>query len=145
MNKNCKFCKIINNAENLKKKILFQDEKVIMFSDYRPICEVHLQCIPKIHIKNINSLTKEHIPLLLHMKEVAKKFLIDSYKAKENEIVMGFHIPPWNSVDHLHMHCMKPPFKNERTRSYNCDLIMIKIDKEIEALENNNNLNKNAK
>jgi len=117
MNNKCKFCKIINNAENLKKKILFQDEKVIMFSDYRPICEVHLQCIPKIHIKNINSLTKEHIPLLLHMKEVAKKFLIDSYKAKENEIVMGFHIPPWNSIDHLHMHCMKPPFKNERTRS----------------------------
>ena len=136
MKNKCKFCNIVKTQNS--KKILFQDEKILMFSDYRPICLIHLQCIPKIHIKNIKSLTPEHIPLLLHMKEKAIKFLVDKYKAKEKDIVMGFHVPPFNSIDHLHMHCMLPPFKDERTRTYNCNLIMRKIDEQINILQKQN-------
>ena len=29
----------------------------------------------------------------------------------ENEIIFGFHSPPFSSINHLHMHCILPPFK----------------------------------
>ena len=31
-------------------------------------------------------------------------------KAAAADCLFGFHVPPWNSVPHLHMHCLRPPF-----------------------------------
>lgn len=75
----------------------------------------HYLCIPKEHIKDINSLTKEHIPMLEQMKDMASNYLIETYAdegvTKEN-IIFGFHIPPFTSISHLHMHCVIPPYNN---------------------------------
>ena len=103
----CRFCDIVKNKPEQK---LYEDDKVCMFFNRTQIAYVHMQCIPKIHIKNINSLTYEHIPLLLYMKEIAIKFLTKKYNIESKIIIMGFHIPPFNSVEHLHMHCIIPPY-----------------------------------
>ena len=29
-----------------------------------------------------------------------------------NDFRMGFHIPPYNSVNHLHLHCLGLPYRN---------------------------------
>lgn len=28
-----------------------------------------------------------------------------------SNFLFGFHVPPWRSVDHLHLHCIEPPFQ----------------------------------
>ena len=65
----CKFCQIIANGETLT----YQDEHVAVFKDIRPAAKQHLLVIPKRHIKNVNALKKEHLPLLRHMHKVTKE------------------------------------------------------------------------
>ena len=131
-NKFCRFCDIVKNKPEQK---LYEDDKVCMFFNRTQIAYVHMQCIPKIHIKNINSLTYNHIPLLLYMKEIAIKFLTKNYNIESKIIIMGFHIPPFNSVEHLHMHCIIPPFKNCWQKLLKVDCVMRRIDSQINKLE----------
>ena len=131
-NKFCRFCDIVKNKPEQK---LYEDDKVCIFFNRTQIAYVHMQCIPKIHIKNINSLTYEHIPLLFYMKETAMNFLIKKYHIDSKIIIMGFHIPPFNSVQHLHMHCIIPPFKNCWNKLFKVDCVMRRIDSQIHKLE----------
>ena len=127
----CKFCDIIENKPEQK---LFEDDKICIFFSIPQIAYVHMQCIPKIHIKNINSLTYKHIPLLYHMKETVIQFLTKKYYIDSNIIIMGFHIPPFNSVQHLHMHCIIPPLNNCIEKLLKVDCVMRRIDNQIYRL-----------
>jgi histidine triad (HIT) family protein len=77
----CKFCRIIN--ENDKNKILYEDELIVMFNDKSPDAKVHIQTVPKTHIKNIKVLTKSHLELLIHMKDKANQFLMSNYPKED--------------------------------------------------------------
>ena len=92
----CVFCDIVNTN---KERILFENENVILFEDISPIAYVHLQCIPKRHIVNINELTIHELGLLNEMKQIAMEYIISHYNdINENDIIFGFHVPPFYSV-----------------------------------------------
>jgi len=130
----CAFCNIqIYN----RKRILFEDEIIVIFEDINPIAYIHLQCIPKKHIKNINSLSYLHIPLIEHMKNQSKKYIIENYSGVDsNNIIQGFHVPPFYSVPHLHLHCIVPPYHNCLIKFFKVTCAMRNVDVVLNKLEN---------
>lgn len=47
---------------------------------------------------------------------------------------MGFHIPPFYSIGHLHMHCVIPPFNSNLKKLILFKWIFMPIDSMIEKL-----------
>ena len=110
-NKDCVFCRI---GETNRDRILYEDDKIIIFKDRSPVSVVHLQCIPKRHIKIKNELTKDDLELLNHMYVTSRDFIVRNYQQYlyQEKPIFGFHKPPFYSVKHLHMHCIIPPYTN---------------------------------
>ena len=121
-NSSCVFCRIKESDMN---RVLYEDEQIIIFKDRSPVSEVHLLCIPKRHIKNLNYLTKNDLDLLNHMYITARDFIILNYKEHliNNNPIFGFHKPPFYSITHLHMHCIIPPYTNNIMKIMNCCIL----------------------
>merc|ERR1712232_761538 len=64
----------------------------------------HLLIVPRNHVQNCNC--PEAIALLPHFVQVAETLHAGA--------MLSFHRPPFNSIDHLHMHVLVPPWKNCR-------------------------------
>lgn len=129
--KNCIFC----NWET--QDVLYTDEKTVVFNDKYPMAKIHILVIPKEHIDNINSLDESNLELLNQMKTNALNQINKTNpEINENEIIFGFHTPPFNSINHLHMHCIVPPFKNYYYYFVNTYLMMTKLDTLIDDIKN---------
>jgi diadenosine tetraphosphate (Ap4A) HIT family hydrolase len=102
----CKFCKLAESGAQL----LYQDELVGAFFDLKKVCRVHIQVVPRRHIHNIYELEETDIPLIRRMHEVGRMLLANH--AGYGEFRFGFHIPPHNSIQHLHLHCIALPFQH---------------------------------
>ena len=63
--------------------------------------------IPLLFHYHSRSLTTEHLPLLARMVEVAKTVLKEG-RGNPDDVRMGFHLPPFLRVSHLHMHIISP-------------------------------------
>ena len=53
----CLFCKIIN--KELKSSIVYEDERIVAFSDISPQGPTHVLVVPKRHIASLNELTAD--------------------------------------------------------------------------------------
>ncbi|EST05326.2 HIT-like domain protein [Kalmanozyma brasiliensis GHG001] len=105
----CIFCNVSRDRFN----IVLEDDKYICFSDRSPAAAVHLLVIPRTHIANVQSLTSRDTQLVREMQAVGNKALdrlADGSSPTERRF--GFHIPPFRSVDHLHLHCLQLPFRS---------------------------------
>ncbi|RDB25869.1 Bifunctional adenosine 5'-phosphosulfate phosphorylase/adenylylsulfatase HINT4 [Hypsizygus marmoreus] len=129
--KSCIFCHV--SAEN-GFKVMWEDESFIAFHDYRPAAQQHLQIIPRSHIgeyagtcpsgkestevssASIKHLTKSNVALLKSMEAIGHD-LLDELDVSPSMRRMGFHIPPFNSVDHLHLHVHGLPYKSFAKRA----------------------------
>ena len=122
----CIFCEIpIKN----RKRILFEDELIILIKDINPIALIHLQCIPKFHIKNINTLTYKNIPLIEHMRDVSINYILSNYdKNNKKEIIQEYNKHPFYSVKHLHLHCIVPPYNNCFIKLFKVNCIMRNVN-----------------
>jgi diadenosine tetraphosphate (Ap4A) HIT family hydrolase len=67
--------------------ILYEDQHILMFFDINPDAKVHIQTIPKVHIKNISVLRPENLELLNIMKEKSYEYLQKYYS---NEDIKNF-------------------------------------------------------
>jgi len=103
----CIFCDIV--SENDVNKIHFSNEKVVIFSDIKPASKHHYLVIPREHIKDAKELTAEHVDLVQEMHRAGAEYLgsICGEKALE-DCKFGFHLPPFISVQHLHLHVIYP-------------------------------------
>ncbi|XP_020083767.1 bifunctional adenosine 5'-phosphosulfate phosphorylase/adenylylsulfatase HINT4 [Ananas comosus] len=105
----CIFCPIARGSTSTT--LLYADEKVVAFPDVNPSAFRHYLVIPVEHISTVNHLqrTAEDYQLVNHMLRVGKDLLRrdapDSVQYR-----FGFHQPPFNSVNHLHLHCLALPF-----------------------------------
>ncbi|KAJ6524234.1 HIT-like protein [Mycena vulgaris] len=110
----CQFCHVSkSNGFN----IIWEDELFVAFRDRKPASEQHIQLIPRRHIASVKSLQKEDAELIRTMKTIGEK-LLDDLGLLPSMRVMGFHIPPFNSVDHLHLHVQGLPYNPLRRAKY---------------------------
>ncbi|CAM6099965.1 unnamed protein product [Calypogeia fissa] len=108
----CPFCDIANGrTEGRTTAILYQDNRVIAFEDRSPQAFRHYLVIPVAHVMNVKSLTKskDDYALVVQMQKVGQSLL--EKDAPNAHLRFGFHKPPLNTVDHLHLHCLALPYK----------------------------------
>ncbi|KAK8471902.1 hypothetical protein PHAVU_002G062701 [Phaseolus vulgaris] len=118
----CVFCAIATKSTS-HNALLHSDDKVVAFQDINPSAFRHYLVIPVAHIPTVKDLqrrTDDH-SLVNHMLEVGKTLLLrdapQSQQYRSNSIIQyqltnlfGFHQPPLNSVNHLHLHCLALPY-----------------------------------
>ncbi|KAJ7692119.1 HIT-like domain-containing protein [Mycena rosella] len=110
----CQFCHVsATNGFN----IIWEDGSFVAFRDRRPASEHHIQLIPKRHIESVKTLQKQDAELVRTMKSIGDK-LLDDLGLPPSMRIMGFHIPPFNSVNHLHLHVQGLPYNGLRRAKY---------------------------
>lgn len=88
-----------------EEKVLYKDDLVVVFSDRAPRAFKHLLVVPRYqHIRGVESLTPNDIPLLQHMSHIGRRL------SQSSSCHTGYHQWPLRSVDHLHLHCIVLPF-----------------------------------
>mmetsp|Transcript_5286 Transcript_5286/g.6666 ORF Transcript_5286/g.6666 Transcript_5286/m.6666 type:complete len:145 (-) Transcript_5286:690-1124(-) len=114
MKRPCPFCAILKGKTN--RKILYKDERLIAFPARYPRSSEHIIVTPTEHILQTEVLsldaqwaktktfTSKYQNQILHMAKIGGELL------PEGSFV--FHVPPFNSIEHFHMHCMKGKFSN---------------------------------
>ena len=80
------------------------------FHDHRPAAPFHGLVIPKRYVKTIHSLSKSDLGMLLELQdmglEMVRSISPEAYEKKDFQLC--FHVPPFISVGHLHLHVLAP-------------------------------------
>ena len=102
------FGQILNG--NLPCRTYNESTNLLAFRDKSPRAKFHALVIPKRYIKNISTLTSSDVELLKEMRAMGLNLLQthqpEAYATQD--FTMCYHIPPFNSVDHLHLHILAP-------------------------------------
>eukprot|EP00127_Corallochytrium_limacisporum_P006363 Clim_evm74s225 gene=Clim_evmTU74s225 len=103
--KHCVFCTGLKPEQ-----IISETDDLYLLEDKYPRSKFHYLVITKEHINSVLELDSGHIRLLQDMVLLGKQCLTDR-GAPADDHRLGFHIPPFNSIDHLHMHAIAGPFR----------------------------------
>ncbi|KAJ1980317.1 hypothetical protein H4R35_001170 [Dimargaris xerosporica] len=101
----CVFCAI---ATTDRSRVVAETDECLVFQDINPASAAHYLVIPKQHIGNVATLRVFHIGLLERMLQLGTQVL-RKQGYESSEIRLGFHRPPFNSIEHLHLHCIGLP------------------------------------
>ena len=102
------FGKILNGE--LPSRTYQENADFLAFRDRSPKAKFHALVIPKRYVQNVYSLTPENVNLVQDMRQMGLE-LLEKEQPKalvDNNYILCFHIPPFNSVDHLHLHVLAP-------------------------------------
>ncbi|KAM9778661.1 uncharacterized protein ACBT44_000374 isoform 4-T4 [Syngnathus typhle] len=88
-----------------------EDEELLCFRDVKPGAGHHYLVITRRHICNCKALRAQHIPTVERMAEMGKCALEKNKVRDLKDIRLGFHVPPFSSVPHLHLHALAPASK----------------------------------
>ncbi|KAJ2746475.1 hypothetical protein GGI20_001318 [Coemansia sp. BCRC 34301] len=103
--KHCVFC------SGLLDRIVYEDDNFIAFHDRKPDAELHLLVIPRKHYGTVKEMTPKELPMIVQMYELGQRLLKE--RGYTGDMArFGFHRPPFNSVHHLHLHCLGLPFRS---------------------------------
>ncbi|CAL4322705.1 histidine triad nucleotide-binding protein [Buchnera aphidicola] len=105
MKENNIFQKIIN--KKIPADILYQDEKVTVFSDINPKAPVHFLVIPNKIITSLNKIEKKDKNLVFHMLNIA--ILIAKKKKIYNtgyRLIINCNNHAGQEINHLHIHVL---------------------------------------
>ncbi|XP_033644968.1 histidine triad nucleotide-binding protein 3-like [Asterias rubens] len=103
--KDCIFCKL--SKGEIPTTILFKNSEVTVFYDHKPAAKEHLLIIPNSHHGNAKTLKKEDLPMVEYLHAVGQGVL-EQKGGSIDDARSGFHWPPFNTVDHLHLHILYP-------------------------------------
>ncbi|KAJ3250235.1 hypothetical protein HDU77_006876 [Chytriomyces hyalinus] len=107
----CVFCGISDNASE-RSRLVYEDEKYVAFHDINPSARIHILVVPRRHVENILSLSVRDLSMVREMKAIAHLVLSRDFHVPIKDHHLGFHVPPFTSVPHLHLHGIGRPFKN---------------------------------
>jgi len=105
----CIFCRIANRTMKPPVEILYEKGNFCVFRDHRPVAKNHLLIIPKYHVGSVKYLEKDEVGMITQMKEIGLEAL-EQVAGPEalDDVLDGFHWPPFNTIDHLHLHVISP-------------------------------------
>lgn len=115
------------NSLNNPEVYVQADSLVTVIEDKYPKAEIHYLVLPKENISSLKAVTKEHLPLLKHMDNVATK-LCEGYDYKGKNFKIGYHAEP--SMVRLHLHVISddmnsPCLKTKKHwNSFNTDFFL---------------------
>lgn len=95
----------------LKTNILRETQNVLAFEDIQPRAPLHGLVVPKKNIPTVMELrASKDQQLLEEMKVMAHDLIQEAHPEayETGDYMLCFHIPPFNSVDHLHLHVLAP-------------------------------------
>ncbi|OCH94802.1 HIT-like protein [Obba rivulosa] len=118
----CPFCTVAReNGFN----IVWEDNDFVAFEDRDPAAAHHLLVTPKRHLSSVKSLRRSDVDMLRKLEEIGhlvldqrnvpthlRRHVIFAYRCTP----LGFHIPPFSSVNHLHLHVQALPYKSVTRR-----------------------------
>ncbi|KAE8223391.1 hypothetical protein CF319_g3569 [Tilletia indica] len=122
----CLFCNVSPERDF---RIVAENDRLVVFRDKYPAARVHLLVTPRIHIPNTSNLGQGDVDLVKEMHALGEQVLEslqatatandDEVKRKSSKddklgYLFGFHVPPFRSVDHLHLHCLQLPYLSRR-------------------------------
>ena len=99
------FTKIIE--KQIPADILFEDDRVLAFSDINPQAPVHFLVIPKKEIATTNDITGEDEALVGYMHRIAAKVAAEQGVAQDGfRTVMNCNKHGGQTVYHIHLHVL---------------------------------------
>lgn len=84
--------------------IVFENERIIAIKDIHPAAPVHLLIISKKVIPDLQSVTKEDLPLVSEMITVAQSLATKFGIIKGYRLLTNNGTPAGQSIFHLHFH-----------------------------------------
>ncbi|XP_043076300.1 histidine triad nucleotide-binding protein 3 isoform X2 [Puntigrus tetrazona] len=95
-------------GHTLLSRLLHEDEDIVCFQDIDPGAPHHYLVIPKKHIHSCLSLKADDINLVKKMADMGREVLKAKNVTDLEDISLGFHVPPYITVPHLHLHVLAP-------------------------------------
>lgn len=93
---------------------LMETEELLAFHDKYPRAKFHALVIPKRYIQTVKHLRPDmDLNLVEEMTQIALNILQQEMPDAviENDYMLVYHVPPFNSVNHLHLHVLAPSSK----------------------------------
>jgi len=89
---------------------LEETNDTLAFEDRAPRAPLHALVIPKRYVPSVFSLQTTDMPLLEEMHQVALSLVQKQYPESitNEDYILCYHVPPFNSVAHLHLHVLAP-------------------------------------
>jgi diadenosine tetraphosphate (Ap4A) HIT family hydrolase len=104
----CIICKITKKLE--PGNIIYEDSDFCVFTSIKPASSsAHLLVTPREHIRNIDALVPGDVEMIEKMVEIGSQCLSRINPEFASDATYGFHKPPLNSIDHLHLHAIAMP------------------------------------
>ena len=101
----CIFCKII--SKEIAASMVYEDEKMIAFSDINPQAPVHILLIPKEHFPSLNEIPEDKKDILSHLLFKAKEIAREKKIADRGyRIVLNTARESGQEVLHIHFHLL---------------------------------------
>ena len=99
----CVLCKIV--AGEIPSSKVYEDDKILAFSDIEPQAPVHIIIIPKEHIESANAITPENSKVIAHIFETIPKLAKDLGIADSGyRVINNCGSDGGQTVPHIHFH-----------------------------------------
>lgn len=127
----CPFCRI---SESDPQRLAYNDEHFVAFDDRNPGAKEHILVIPREHIESVYDISSKQ--LVQGMMDRGNAVL-EARGVPEADRVLGFHVPPFTSVKHVHLHALGKPFKSWfRKIKYTPSLWYVDAETAVNRLDN---------
>ena len=104
----CLFCDV--SSGKAPGIMVYENEEVSVFRTVKPYTDHHLLVTPRKHIQSVLALEGEEGAQLVERCIVAGRTALNSLQpGLGKDALLCFHVPPFNSVDHLHLHAIGCP------------------------------------
>jgi histidine triad (HIT) family protein len=101
----CIFCRIVSGA--VPAEIVLSNDEVVAFKDINPQAPVHVQVIPRRHVKDASGIESEDAQLLAELviaaREIARH---EGIAGRGYRLVFNVGEDATNTIPHLHLHVL---------------------------------------